>query len=454
MILKTKLYGKSYSFNNVKEVLAKANEEKSIDKLAGLAAESAEERIAAKIVLSEMTLSDLRNNPVIPYENDEITKIIQNSVNEEIYSHIKGTTVGEFREYILASDENDIKKVRDGLTAEMIAAVTKLMSNMDLVYVSSKLKNTAVCNTQIGESGTFSSRLQPNHPEDNIDGILASVMEGLSYGIGDAVIGVNPVNDSIESVTKILISLNDFTEKWKIPTQNCTLASIKTQMEALRDGVPMDLMFQRLGGSETANRSLGIDVRLMDEAFHMMEGNKNSKGNNFMYFETGQAFELETSSNNAGDKLTMDARSYGFAKRYNPFIVNAKIGFTAPEYSYDGKQLIRTGLEEHFMGKLTGLSMGVDVCYTSPMKVEQNDIENLSMLLSLANCNYFTGVPCSEDVQLLYQSTSFHDIVSMREILGKRPIKQFEKRMEELGVMKEGKLTDRAGDPSIFSKVW
>ncbi|MBA5850165.1 ethanolamine ammonia-lyase subunit EutB [Clostridium sp. cel8] len=450
MNLKTILFDRIYSFDSIKEVLAKANEEKSGDKLAKIAAENAEERIAAKIVLSELTLEDLRNNPVIPYEEDEVTRLIQDQLDINAYNKIKHMTVGELREFILKSKESDIKKIRDGLTSEMISAVTKLMSNMDLVYAAHKICNTAYCNTRIGERGTLSSRIQPNHPTDDIEGIMASVMEGISYGVGDAVIGLNPVNDSIDSVSRILSEFNKFIEKWDIPTQNCVLAHVTTQMEVLKRQVPMDLMFQSIAGSEISNKSFGINIELMDEAYELMKEKKHSKGNNFMYFETGQGSELSSNGNNGADQLTMEARCYGFAKRYKPFLVNTVVGFIGPEYLYDGKQVIRAGLEDHFMGKLTGLPMGVDACYTNHMKADQNDIDNLSMLLTNADCTYFMGVPCADDVMLMYQSTSYHDIASLREITGKTPIKEFENRMEELGILKNGKLTEIAGDPALF----
>lgn len=450
MNLKTNLFGKVYSFKDVKDVLAKANEEKSGDALAGICAKSTEERIAAKIVVSNLTLGDIRNNPAVPYEEDEITRVIQDSVDEDVYSKLKNITVGEFRDFILSSSESEIIGIRDGLTSEMIAAVTKLMSNMDLVYASQKMCNIATCNTTIGRRGTLSSRLQPNHPTDNLDGIMASVMEGLSYGVGDAVIGLNPVVDTIDSVSNILKKFNEFTLKWRIPTQNCVLAHVTTQIEALKKGIPLDLMFQSLAGSQISNRAFGINVSLMDEAYGLMKEKKSSKGENFMYFETGQGSELSSYGNNDADQLVMEARCYGFAKRYNPFLVNTVVGFIGPEYLYDGKQVIRAGLEDHFMGKLAGLSMGVDACYTNHMKADQNDIENLTMLLTMANCNYFMGVPCSDDVMLMYQSTSYHDIATMREVTGKRTIKEFENRMEQLGILKSGKLTEKAGDPSIF----
>ncbi len=450
MNLKTKLFTKIYSFKSVKEVLAKANEEKSGDALAGISANSTEERIAAKIVVSEMSLRDLRNNPVVPYEEDEITRVIQDSVDEKAYGKIKNMTVGELRDFILESKEVEIKDIRDGLTSEMIAAVTKLMSNMDLVYASQKLCNTATCNTTIGKKGTFSSRLQPNHPTDDLDGIIASVMEGISYGVGDALIGLNPVSDTINSVSSVLSKFNEFTTKWSIPTQNCVLAHVTTQMEALKSGVPIDLMFQSLAGSEISCNAFGINLALMDEAYKMMKEKKSSKGPNFMYFETGQGSELSSLGHNGADQLVMEARCYGFAKRYKPFLVNTVVGFIGPEYLYDGRQVIRAGLEDHFMGKLTGLSMGVDTCYTNHMKADQNDLENLAMLLAMANCNYFMGIPAGDDVMLMYQSTSFHDIATLREITGKRTIAEFDKRMEELGIIKDGRLTALAGDPSIF----
>ncbi|ADZ21764.1 Ethanolamine ammonia lyase large subunit [Clostridium acetobutylicum EA 2018] len=450
MNLKTTLFNTTYKFKDIKDVLAKANEKKSGDEMAGIAASGARERVAAKTVLADITLEELRNNPVVSYEKDEITRVIQDSVDEEQYKKIKALTVGEFREFLLENDEDKIKEIRDGLTSEMIAAVTKLMSNMDLVYAAQKICNTAKCNTTIGRRGTFSSRLQPNHPTDNPQGIMASLIDGISYGVGDAVIGLNPVADTIESVSDVLKVFNDFTRKWRIPTQNCVLAHITTQMEALKNGVPIDLMFQSIAGSEIANKDFGISVALLDEAYELMKTKKSSKGPNFMYFETGQGTELSSEGNNRADQLVMEARCYGLAKRYKPFLVNTVVGFIGPEYLYDGKQVIRAGLEDHFMGKLTGLSMGVDTCYTNHMKADQNDLENLAMLLLAANCNYLMGIPCGDDVMLMYQSSSYHDIATLREISDKRPIKEFEKRMEELGIMKNGKLTINAGDPSIF----
>lgn len=450
MLLRTKLFGKTYRFKDVKEVLAKANEEKSGDQLAGIAAADMAERIAAKAVLAELTLEDLRNNPVVPYEEDEVTRVIQDAVVVEEYNKIKAMTVGDFREFILKAEGQTLQSVSGGLTAEMIAGVAKLMSNLDLVYGARKIENTATCNTTIGRKGTFSSRLQPNHATDDIEGIMASVMEGISYGIGDAVIGLNPVVDTVESISLILRKFKEFMLTWDIPTQNCVLAHVTTQMEALKQGAPMDLMFQSIAGSQKSNEAFGIHMALMDEAYQLMGQRKSSTGSNYMYFETGQGSELSSEGHHQADQVTMEARCYGFARRYKPFLVNTVVGFIGPEYLYDGKQVIRAGLEDHFMGKLSGLPMGVDVCYTNHMKADQNDLENLALLLASADCTYFMGIPGGDDVMLMYQTTSHHDVAAIREITGKGPIAEFAARMESLRIMRGNRLTERAGDPSIF----
>lgn len=454
MKLKTKLFGHVYEFKSVKEVLAKANEEKSGDKLAGLAATSAEERIAAKVVLSELTLADLRNNPVVPYEIDEVTRIIQDGVNEKIYNEIKNWTVSEFREWILdhKTTGEDIKRISRGLTSEMVAAVTKIMSNLDLIYGARKIRITAHANTTIGLEGRLSARLQPNHPTDDPDGIMASLMEGLTYGVGDAVIGLNPVDDSVESVSKILKKFDEFKRKWEIPTQICVLAHVTTQMECIRKGAPTDLIFQSIAGSQKSNEAFGINAEMLEEARQLALKEGTATGPNVMYFETGQGSELSSGGHHDADQVTMEARCYGFAKKFEPFLVNTVVGFIGPEYLYDSKQVIRAGLEDHFMGKLTGISMGCDACYTNHMKADQNDIENLAVLLSAAGCNYFMGIPHGDDVMLNYQCTGYHETPTLRELLGLRPIKEFEEWMEKMGLMENGKLTSKAGDASIFLK--
>ena len=444
MILKTKLFGKVYAFKSLNEVMAKANEEKSGDRLA---------RVAAKVVLSNITLEDLRNNPAVPYEIDEVTRIIQDDVNEKIYSEIKHWTVSEFREWIL--DENttgaDIRRISRGLTSEMVAAVAKLMSNMDLIYGARKIKVTAHCNTTIGEKGTLSARLQPNHPTDDPDGIMASLLEGLTFGVGDAVLGLNPVDDSVESVTKVLKRFDEIKRKFKIPTQTCVLAHVTTQMEAIRQGAPTDLIFQSIAGSEKGNEAFGFNAATIEEARQLALKQGTATGPNVMYFETGQGSELSSDAHHGVDQVTMEARCYGFAKRFQPFLVNTVVGFIGPEYLYDSKQVIRAGLEDHFMGKLTGIPMGCDACYTNHMKADQNDIENLAVLLTTAGCTYFMGIPHGDDVMLNYQTTGYHETAALREMFGLTAIKEFQDWLVEMGFVDEnGKLTKKAGDASVL----
>ena len=396
MILKTKIFGHTYEFKSIREVMAKANEEKSGDKLAGIAAEDAQERVAAKVVLSHITLNEIRNCPAVPYEEDEVTRIIQDGVNETIFNQFKNMTVAEFREWLLdeKTDGAMIRRASRGLTSEIVAAVCKLMSNLDLIYAAKKMRVSAHCNTTIGLPGTFSSRLQPNHTTDDPKGIIASVMEGLSLGCGDAVIGINPVDDSVESVARLL--------------------------------------------------------KMLDEGRDMMLHKGTCTGPNVMYFETGQGSELSSEAHNGWDQVTMEARCYGFAKRYNPFLVNTVVGFIGPEYLYDSKQVIRAGLEDHFMGKLTGIPMGCDACYTNHMKADQNDIENLATLLVAAGCNYIMGVPQGDDCMLMYQCTGFHEAAALREVFGLRPIAEFDAWLEKMGFSENGKLTPKAGDASVF----
>lgn len=453
MILKTKLFGHTYEFKSLREVMAKANEEKSGDKLAGIAAEDAQERVAAKVVLSHITLNEIRNCPAVPYEEDEVTRIIQDAVNETIFNKFKNMTVAEFREWLLdeKTDGAMIRRASLGLTSEIVAAVCKLMSNLDLIYAAKKMRVSAHCNTTIGLPGTFSSRLQPNHTTDDPKGIIASVMEGLSVGCGDAVIGLNPVDDSVESVARILKMFDEFKEKWEIPTQICVLAHVTTQTEAAdKMGAPLDLMFQSIAGSQKGNEAFGLTAQMLDEGRDMMLHKGTCTGPNVMYFETGQGSELSSDAHNGWDQVTMEARCYGLAKRYQPFLVNTVVGFIGPEYLYDSKQVTRAGLEDHFMGKLTGIPMGCDACYTNHMKADQNDIENLATLLVAAGCNYIMGVPQGDDCMLMYQCTGFHEAAALREVFGLRPIKEFDAWLEKMGFSENGKLTPKAGDASVF----
>ncbi len=454
MRLKTSLFGHSYEFGSVKEVMAKANEEKSGDKLAGIAAESVTERVAAKEVLSHLTLEDIFNNPAVPYDEDEVTRVIYDDLNMRTYEEIKHMTVGELREWILNEKTTGdmIKHVSRGLTSEMIAAITKLMSNLDLVHGAKKIRITAHCNTTIGEDGVLAFRLQPNHTTDNLDGIMVSLMEGLTYGAGDAVIGLNPVNDTVESVSNVLTMFDEFKKKWDIPTQQCVLAHITTQIEAVKQGAPTDLIFQSIAGSEKGNEAFGVTVDLIQEAQDLVLKQGTCTGPNVLYFETGQGSELSSDAHHDTDQVTMEARCYGLARRFKPFIVNTVVGFIGPEYLYDSKQVIRAGLEDHFMGKLSGVSMGVDACYTNHMKADQNDIENLAVLLSAAGCNYFMAIPAGDDIMLNYQCTGYHEVPTLRSTMGLKPIGPFAEWLEKMEFVKDGVLTERAGDASVFMK--
>jgi len=333
----------------------------------------------------------------------------------------------------------------------MVAAVAKLMSNMDLVYGARKIRVTAHCNTTIGEPGTLSCRLQPNHPTDDPDGIMASLLEGLTYGAGDALLGLNPVDDSTESVVRILKRFEDIKQKFKIPTQTCVLAHVTTQMDAIRKGAPSDLIFQSIAGSEKGNEAFGFTAAILEEARQLALSEGTAEGPNVMYFETGQGSELSSEAHHGVDQVTMEARCYGFAKRFQPFVVNTVVGFIGPEYLYDGRQVNRAGLEDHFMGKLTGIPMGCDACYTNHMKADQNTIEDLSVLLTTAGCNYFMGIPHGDDVMLNYQTTGFHETAALREMFGLTAIKPFWEWMIRMGFIDEkGKLTKLAGDASVL----
>lgn len=452
MIMKTRLLGQVYEFKNLKELFAKANEEKSGDRLAGIVAESVQERIAAKQVLASLTLGDIRNHPLIPAEEDEVSRIIEEQINEPTYRRIQNWSIAELREYILDDETTgeDLLRISRGLTSEVIAAVAKLMSNLDLVHAANKLEIVTKCNISIGQKGTLASRLQPNHPTDSVDGMLASLKEGLSYGIGDAVIGINPVDDSVESVKRLLHATHDFIQEWKIPTQNCVLAHVTTQMKAIEQGAPADMIFQSIAGTEAANKSFGISASLLDEANEMISQWGTGTGPQRLYFETGQGSELSAEAHFGVDQLTMESRNYGFARRYDPYILNTVVGFIGPEYLYDNKQVIRAGLEDHFMGKMHGIPMGVDVCYTNHIRADQNDIEDLGVLLTAAGVNFIIAAPMGDDCMLNYQSMSYHDVATLRQTMDRRPAPLFEAWLTNMGIMKNGKLTRRAGDLTLF----
>ncbi len=454
MKLSAVLAGKHFEFHSIKEVLAKANEEKSGDVLAGIAAGSDLERIAAKVVLSRLLVSDLRENPVVPYEEDEVTQINQDSIDDTVYSRIKNWSMAELREYILSynTKEEDIRTLSRGLTSEVVAGVCKLMGNLDLIYAANKVRVTATCNTTIGKRGTLSTRLQPNHSTDNVEGITASLFEGLSYGCGDALLGLNPVNDTVNSLSEVLKRFDEVKNKYEIPTQICVLGHITTQIEAVKRGAPCDMIFQSIAGSQKGNAAFGFSADTVREARQLLKERGTAKGPNVMYFETGQGSELSSNAHYGADQVTMEARCYGFAREFKPFMVNTVVGFIGPEYIYDSRQVIRAGLEDHFMGKLTGIPMGCDCCYTNHMMADQNDIENLALLLGSAGVNYILGVPTSDDIMLNYQTNAYHDSAAVREVLNLRPIHEFEVWLEKMGIMENGRLTRRAGDPTIFLK--
>ncbi len=446
------LHGQAFTFGSVREVLAKASEAKSGDAMLGIAADSALERIAARYVLSELPLRELRANPVIAYEDDEVTRVIEDSLNEAIFAEIASWTVGELREHILSHDSTgeEVLRLSRGLTSEMIAGVAKLMSNMDLVYGAQQLRVTATAQTTLGRPGTMSFRLQPNHPTDNVEGILATVMEGLSYGSGDAIIGINPAEDSVARTVELMERTDAFMRHWRIPTQSCVLSHIGTQMEAVERGAPVGVLFQSIAGTEETNTSFGVDAALLREAADLIARKGVAPGPNLLYFETGQGSEMASDSDHGVDEMTLEARTYGFARPFAPFMVNNVSGFIGPETLYDGKQIIRACLEDHFMGKLHGLPMGMAPCYTNHTNADQNDQETATMLLAMAGACYYMGIPMGDDVMLSYQDTGLHDDATLRELLGLRPTPEFEAWLEQLGVLRDGRLGPNAGDPTIF----
>ena len=446
------VFGRVFQFDSIKEVLNKANDLRSGDVQAGLSAQSERERVAAKRVLSELTLDDLYEAPSVAYESDELTRLFQDTCEHGARRRLKNKSLAQVREWILDTHTTgaDLLAVSPGLTPEMIAGVTKLMSNMDLVAAARKIRVVVRCNNTLGLSGRISSRLQPNHPRDSVEGILAVILEGLSYGNGDAVIGVNPSTETVESTVEILTRTKALMDALGVPTQNCVLSHVTVQMQAMQKGAPLDLCFQSIAGSEGANKNFGVSMGLLDEAYAMTQELGTAQGPNVMYFETGQGTALSANAHHGTDQLTMEARAYGLARRYKPFLVNSVVGFIGPEYLYDGKQITRAGLEDHFMGKLSGISMGCDACYTNHAECDQNDIENLEMLLAMAGVNYLMGIPAGDDVMLNYETTSFHNNASLREILGLRPTPEFEQWLEKTGLWSEGRLTDKAGDPSQF----
>lgn len=428
---------RTHQFDTLAELMAKATPRRSGDELAGVAASSAEERVAAQFCLADVPLKLFLAEPLIPYETDEVTRLILDQHDPQAFAPISSLTVGQFREWLLQyeTDSPLLTRTAPGITPEMAAAAAKLMSNQDLILAAQKCRVVTRFRGTLGLPGRLSVRLQPNHPTDDPRGISASILDGLLYGCGDAVIGINPATDSVSSVVTLLRLLDELIQTYEIPTQSCVLAHVTTQMEALKQGAPLDLIFQSIAGTERANRSFGVNLALLSEAQQAaLTLKRGTMGQNVMYFETGQGSALSANAHHGLDQQTCEARAYAVARHFQPLLVNTVVGFIGPEYLYDGKQIIRAGLEDHFCGKLLGLPMGVDVCHTNHAEADQDDLDTLLTLLGVAGCNYIMGVPGADDIMLGYQSTSFHDRQYLRQVLGLRPAPEFEAWLEKMQI--------------------
>ena len=431
---------KLYRFSDLKDLLAKASPFRSGDALAGIAASSYEERIAAQMTLAGLPLSTFLNEAVIPYELDEVTRLIIDSHDSDAFRLIAGLSVGEFRDWLLKDevDAETLSNLKWGITPEMAAAVSKLMRNQDLIAVAQKAEIATKFRNTIGLKGRFSTRLQPNHPTDDARGIAASIIDGLLYASGDAVIGINPALDSPAEALRLLTLLDNLRTQFEIPVQSCVLTHITTTIELVERGAPVDLCFQSVAGTQKANTSFGINLAMLEEGYDAtLSLQRGTIGNNVMYFETGQGSALSANAHHGVDQQTCEARAYAVARKFNPLLVNTVVGFIGPEYLYDGKQIIRAALEDHFCGKLLGLPMGVDVCYTNHTEADQDDMDNLLTLLAVAGCNFVMGIPGSDDIMLNYQSTSFHDALYIRKLLGLRPAPEFEQWLLKQEMMDE-----------------
>jgi ethanolamine ammonia-lyase large subunit len=447
--------GEGFTFPDLRDLLAKASEPKSGDALAGIAATSERQRVAAKLALADVTLAEIVDNPLIDPDADDVSRLILDTHDRTAFAPLRSLTVGQFRELLLA-DPNP-SRLRWAVMPEVVAAVARLMSNAELVYAAAKVRNVTRCRNTLGERGVFGVRVQPNHPSDDLAGILVAAVEGLAFGCGDAVIGVNPATDSVETVVAILRSLDRLISTLGIPTQACCLAHVTTQLAAMDRGAPVDLLFQSVAGTQAANASFGVSLGALKEGRErVLESHRgravNWVGEQVMYFETGQGSALSAEAHHGVDQLTLEARAYGVARAFDPFLVNSVVGFIGPEYLYDERQIVRAGLEDHFVGKLLGLPMGVDVCYTNHAEADRNSADNLLLLLAAAGCNYVMGVPCSDDVMLNYQSTSYHDAATVRELFGLRPAPEFAAWLEQRGITRAGRLV--AGErPALLGSL-
>ena len=427
-----------YRFADLKTMLAKASPQRSGDELAGLAAASEEERVAARLALAATPLRAFLNEAVIAYEDDEVTRLIMDEHDAQAFAEIAHLTVGDFRDWLLsdAADTAALTRISRGLTPEMTAAVSKLMRNQDLISVARKRPVVTRFRNTIGLPGRLAVRLQPNHPTDDVKGIAASMLDGLMYGCGDAVIGINPATDNLPAITALLVMIDEFRERYGVPTQSCVLTHVTSTIAAIERGAPVDLVFQSIAGTEAANASFGISLGLLREAREAaLSLGRGTVGHNVMYFETGQGSALSAGAHHGVDQQTCEARAYAVARRFEPLLTNTVVGFIGPEYLYDGKQITRAGLEDHFCGKLLGVPMGCDICYTNHAQADQNDMDGLLTLLGVAGVNFIMGIPGADDIMLNYQSTSFHDALYLRNVLGLRRAPEFEAWLESMGVI-------------------
>ncbi len=431
----------TYQFKDLAELMAKATPQRSGDRLAGVIAQSAEERAVAQLTLADVTLKTFLNEALVPYEEDEVTRLIMDEHDSVAFAPIAHLTVGDFRNWLLSdyATSEVLAQIRQGITPEMAAAVSKIMRNQDLILVAKKCHVSSAFRNTIGLPGHLSTRLQPNHPTDDVNGIAASILDGLLYGNGDAVIGINPATDNVAQTIKLMHLMNDVIQKYAIPTQSCVLTHVTNTIECIEAGAPVDLVFQSIGGTEATNSSFGFNLATLAEAQDAAQSLKRGTvGNNLMYFETGQGSSLSANAHHGLDQQTCEVRAYAVARKFNPLLVNTVVGFIGPEYLFDGKEITRAGLEDHFCGKLLGLPMGCDVCYTNHAEADQNDMDNLLTLLGVAGCAFVMGIPGSDDIMLNYQTTSFHDALYVRRVLGSRPAPEFEDWLHKMEIMRSG----------------
>ena len=446
----------TYVFDDLRDLLAKATPPRSGDRLAGIAADSAEQMVAARIALADVPLKRFLQETVIPYEDDEVTRLIVDTHDRSAFAAISSLTVGSFRDWLLSAKATTevLRRLSRGITPEMAAAVSKLMRNQDLILAAKKCEVTSAFRDTIGLRGRMSVRLQPNHPFDDARGITASILDGILLGSGDACIGINPASDDPAVIGGLLRLLDDVIARLQIPTQGCVLSHITTTLGLIEQGVPVDLVFQSVAGTQAANRSFGIDLALLREAHQAgLSLQRGTVGNNVMYFETGQGSALSANAHHGVDQQTCEARAYAVARAFDPLLVNSVVGFIGPEYLYDGKEIIRAGLEDHFCGKLLGLPLGVDVCYTNHAEADQDDMDMLLTQFAVAGGTFIMGVPGGDDVMLSYQSTSFHDALYVRKVLGLRPAPEFEQWLQQNGIFdSHGNLLVGAGLPESFRR--